>query len=96
MEEVPLPKMLPDDVLMEPLWVSICASDVNKFVDLPGNLRKTIFGHEFAGRIVNVGKNVDKELIGRRVVVEEHYPCLKCGPCLEGRFDKCKKEGFLG
>jgi len=96
LEEVSLPKMLPDDVLVEPLWISICASDANKFVDLTGDLKKTVFGHEFAGRIVGVGENVNKALIGRIVIVEEHYPCLKCSLCLEGKFDRCQKEGFLG
>ena len=96
LEEVALPKMLPDDVLIEPLWISICSSDVNKFVDLIGDLKKTVFGHEFAGRIVGAGKNVNKALIGQIVVVEEHYPCLKCSLCLEGKFDRCQKEGFLG
>jgi len=96
LEEIPVPEVLPDDVLIEPLWISICASDVNKFVNLVGDLKKTIFGHEFAGRIVDVGKNVDKGLIGQTVVVEEHYPCLKCILCAEGKFDRCQKEGFLG
>jgi len=73
-EKVSLPEMLPNDVLIEPLWISICASDVNKFVNLTGDLKKTIFGHEFAGRIVGVGRNVDDTLIGQIVVVEEHYP----------------------
>lgn len=96
LEEVPVPKMLPDDVLIEPLWISICASDVNKFVDLLGKLKKTIFGHEFAGRVVATGENVNEGLIGKMVVVEEHYPCLHCHECLKGMFDKCRNEGFLG
>ncbi len=96
LEEIPLPKMLADDVLIEPLWISICASDVNKFINLTGDQKKTIFGHEFAGRVVGVGKNVNETLIGQIVVVEEHYPCLECNPCLRGKFDKCEKEGFLG
>ena len=48
LEEISLPKILPDDVLIEPLWISICASDVNKFVNLVADLEKTVFGHEFA------------------------------------------------
>ena len=96
LEDVPLPKMLADDLLIEPLWISICVSDVSKFVDLTGHLKKTIFGHEFAGRVVCVGKNVNTALIGQIVVVEEHYPCLQCSLCLEGKFDRCQKEGFLG
>lgn len=95
-EEMPVPSMLPDDVLIEPLWISICASDVNKFRDLVGDLQKTVFGHEFAGRVVAVGKNVESDLIGQAVVVEEHYPCLQCDPCSQGRYDKCVHEGFLG
>ena len=96
LEEVPLPRMLADDVLIEPLWISICASDVNKFVSLVGDLEKTVFGHEFAGRVVAVGENVDEALVGTTVVVEEHYPCLECSFCLKGEFDKCQREGFLG
>ncbi|GAF68844.1 unnamed protein product [marine sediment metagenome] len=96
LEEVPLPKMLAGDVLIEALWISICASDVNRFVHLPHDLQETILGHEFAGRIVGVGKNVNKGFIGQVVVVEEHYPCLECSLCLEERFDKCERQGFLG
>ncbi|RLC35889.1 MAG: hypothetical protein DRH33_07880 [Candidatus Nealsonbacteria bacterium] len=96
LEEVSLPKILADDVLIEPLWISICTSDVNKFINLTGNQKKTIFGHEFAGRIVAVGRNVNKALIGQIVIVEEHYPCLECDLCLERKFDKREREGFLG
>jgi len=96
LEEIPLPRMLADDVLVEPLWISMCASDVNKFINLTGDQKKTIFGHEFAGRVVAVAENVNKALIGQIVVVEEHYPCLNCSSCLEGKFDRCQKEGFLG
>ena len=96
LEEIPLPEMLSDDVLIEPLWISVCTSDVNKFVSLFPGIDKTVFGHEFAGRIVAVGENVDTTFIGQTVVVEEHYPCLQCKSCLEGSFDKCQKEGFLG
>ena len=91
-----MPKMLADDVLIEPLWISICASDVNKFINLTSHQKKTIFGHECAGRVIAVGQNVNKALIGQIVVVEEHYPCLECNPCLRGEFDECEKEGFLG
>ena len=96
LEDLPLPEMLSDDVLIEPLWISICSSDVSKFIDLAGDLNKAIFGHEFAGRIVGAGRKANKALIGQIVVVEEHYPCLKCSLCLEGKFDRCQNQGFLG
>ncbi len=96
LEDVPLPRISPHDVLIESLWISICASDVNKFVSLPGDMEKTIFGHEFAGRIVAAGEKVNKELLNQIVVVEEHYPCLQCSFCRQGRFDRCMREGFLG
>lgn len=96
LEKIPLPDMLPDDVLIESLWISICSSDVNKFVDLVPGLDKTVFGHEFAGRIVAAGKNIDESIIGKIAVVEEHYPCLCCEFCKKGRYDMCQKEGFLG
>ncbi len=96
LEEVYLPRLLPNDVLIETLWISICASDVNKFVNLPEGVDRTIFGHEFAGRVVACGEMANKQLLGEIVVVEEHYPCLHCSACINGNLDRCRKEGFLG
>jgi threonine dehydrogenase-like Zn-dependent dehydrogenase len=96
LEKIPLPDILPNDVLVETLWISICSSDINKFVDLVPGLDKTVFGHEFAGRIVAAGKNIDESIVGKIAVVEEHYPCLCCKSCKKGRYDMCLKEGFLG
>lgn len=96
LEKVPIPKVLHNDVLIEVLWISICPSDIKRLKDKGLNLEKNIYGHEFAGRIISIGKYVDKNLLGQIVVIEEHYPCLNCDECKKGHYDNCKKEGFLG
>jgi len=73
LEKVQIPTLRPQDVLIEALWISICPSDLKRLIDPSLVLDKVILGHEFAGRIVSVGKEVDKKVIGSTVVVEEHY-----------------------
>jgi len=96
LEKVQIPTLRPQDVLIEALWISICPSDLKRLIDPSLVLDKAILGHEFAGRIVSVGKEVDKKVIGSTVVVEEHYPCLICDECKKKKFDRCSQEGFLG
>src|SRR5712691_1157339 len=40
-----------------------------------------IFGHEYAGDIVAVGRTVDEFRVGDRVVVEAHMGCRRCENC---------------
>jgi|GEM_PF-3528566 len=96
LEKVPVPGMLDQDVLIEVLWTSICPSDIKRLTDMGPDQKKAILGHEFAGRVVSVGKNADADLLGQIVAIEEHYPCLNCSECKMGQFDRCKREGFLG
>src|SRR6185436_18449273 len=48
-----------------------------------------IFGQEYAGDIVAVGRTVDEFQIGDRVVVEAHMGCRRCENCIRGQYTAC-------
>src|SRR5205814_4413529 len=52
-----------------------------------------IFGHEYAGDIVAIGKTVDECQVGDRVVVEAHMGCRRCENCIRGHYTACLNYG---
>src|SRR2546428_13629998 len=52
-----------------------------------------IFGHEYAGDIVAVGRTVDEFQVGDRVVVEAHMGCRRCENCIRGLYTACLNYG---
>jgi len=76
MEDVPVPEIGPDDVLIRVRKTGVCGTDVHiwnwdewaaKTVPLP-----LVTGHEFAGEIVELGRNVTDLRIGQRCSGEGH------------------------
>jgi L-iditol 2-dehydrogenase len=55
-----------------------------------------IFGHEYAGDVVAVGKSVDEFQVGDRVVVEAHMGCRRCENCIRGLYTACLNYGNRG
>jgi L-iditol 2-dehydrogenase len=55
-----------------------------------------IFGHEYAGDIVAVGRTVDELRVGDRVVVEAHMGCRRCENCIRGQYTACLNYGNAG
>lgn len=52
-----------------------------------------IFGHEYAGDVVAVGRTVDEFQVGDRVVVEAHMGCRRCENCIRGQYTACLNYG---
>src|SRR5262249_23968176 len=52
-----------------------------------------IFGHEYAGDIVALGRTVDEFQVGDRVVVEAHMGCRRCENCIRGLYTACLNYG---
>ena len=88
-EEVPVPELLPDEVLVQVQVVGLCQSDIKK-IRYPLYEPPRIFGHETAGTISAVGSEVNGWNIGDRVVVLHHIPCMHCGYCLNDNFSMCE------
>src|SRR5438067_12958331 len=82
-DEVPDPKVLnPRDAVVRITSTAICGSDlhlVDGFVPTmePGD----ILGHEFMGRIVELGPGVKNRKVGDRVIVAFPIACGNCLPC---------------
>ncbi len=93
--EAPDPVPGPDEVLLEVAATAVCGSDVHRY--LRGHRTyPMILGHEAAGVIRSVGRDVSPELIGRRAAVIPLVPCHACEHCLAGRFSACPTYTFIG
>ncbi len=88
-EELPIPEIGPDEVLVQVKVVGLCQSDIKK-IRYPLYEPPRIFGHETAGTIAAVGNEVKDWQLGDRVVVLHHIPCMHCAYCLNENFSMCE------
>lgn len=87
LEELPKPKISPDEILVRAETCGICGSDVLEWYRI--KKAPIVLGHEMAGVIVETGSNVDKYKVGQRVFVSHHVPCNTCYYCLNGYHTAC-------
>jgi len=86
-EEMDVPRIGPDELLVK-VWASgICGSDLLEWYRLPK--APLVLGHEIAGEIVEVGKAVKGWKEGDRVFVSHHVPCNMCRYCLDDHHSCC-------
>jgi L-iditol 2-dehydrogenase len=78
-EEMSIPKISDDELLVKVHACGICGSDVMEWYRLKTAPR--VLGHEISGDIVKVGKNIKKFKVGDRVFVSHHVPCNTCDFC---------------
>jgi len=100
MEEVPVPEPGLNDVLIEIHKTAICGTDVHIW-NYDEWARRTlrlplVVGHEFAGRVVEVGSNVHSFKPGDVVSGEGHIVCGLCRNCLAGRRHLCAHTAGVG
>ena len=87
-EEVRVPTIAADEVLVKVAVGGLCQSDIKK-IRYPLYEPPRIFGHETAGTIAQVGEAVTSWQTGQRVVVMHHIPCMHCAYCLNDNFSMC-------
>ena len=100
LQDVPLPAIGINDVLIQVLRTGICGTDLHIY-NWDAWAQKTIpvpmvVGHEFVGRIVEVGTNVKDFYPGEIVSGEGHVVCGRCRNCLAGRRHLCKDTQGIG
>jgi threonine dehydrogenase-like Zn-dependent dehydrogenase len=90
-EHFPIPTIQPGEALIKVLMAGICGTDLTMIKDAYKGRREgqIILGHEFVGNIVQVKRQQDEILIGKRVVAEINIQgCLldenKCTCCSKG------------
>jgi len=101
MKEVPTPALQNDrDVLIKMKTLGVCGSDIHYYVS--GKIGSQVVeypftvGHEGAGEVVEVGKEVTRVKQGDRIAIEPAMPCWECDQCRAGRAHTCRKLRFLG
>ena len=96
-EEVPDPTPGPKEVVVEVISSGICGTDLHilqgKFALSPFPI---IPGHEFAGNVVAVGREVTDVAIGTRVAVDPNIPCGGCHFCKRGKANLCENFTAFG
>ncbi len=106
-EEVPVPVPGPGQVRVSVDWAGICGTDRHEYLGpnfiptvrphrLTGKTAPLTMGHEFTGRISALGEGVAGWRIGDRVTANGSLSCGVCEACRSGRFNVCRKLGFLG
>ena len=100
LEDVPIPTIGINDVLIRVTRASICGTDVHIYnwddwaartIPVP-----MVIGHEFVGEIVEVGPNVSDFFPGQIVSGEGHVVCGRCRNCLAGRRHLCAHTSGVG
>lgn len=100
MEEIPVPEIGVNDVLIKIKKVSICGTDLHiyKWDDWARKTIKTpmTIGHEYVGTVVEKGKGVKNVKIGNRVTGEGHIACGNCRNCRRGKLHVCENTIGVG
>ena len=100
MEDVPIPAIGPNDVLIRIHKSAICGTDMHiwnwdawsqKTIPVPMHV-----GHEYAGVIAEVGAEVEGYKVGDRVSGEGHIVCGHCRNCKAGKRHLCPNTVGVG
>ena len=100
LDDVPEPKVGPNDILIEIDRTAICGTDMHIY-KWDAWAQKTIpvpmaVGHEYCGRIVDLGSEVRGLKSGDRVSGEGHITCGYCRNCRAGRRHLCRNTVGVG
>jgi L-iditol 2-dehydrogenase len=95
LEECAIPQISDEEVLVNIKAATTCGTDRKLYLrtdkKYPAYFNPpSIFGHEVAGEISQLGKNVKGYKIGQPVFVHDSAPCLKCFYCKIGRHSLCE------
>jgi L-iditol 2-dehydrogenase len=97
-QEAEIPRVGDGEVLVKVKAATTCGTDlkiyqrgyVEKIIKLP-----TIFGHEWAGEVVDIGTKLEWPRKGMRVRAGNSAPCLHCTMCQKGKYNLCENMIWL-
>ena len=100
MEDIPVPEIGINDVLIKIKKTSICGTDLHiyKWDNWAQNTIKVpmTIGHEYVGVVVEKGRGVKNVKIGDRVTGEGHIACGHCRNCRRGKLHVCENTIGVG
>ncbi len=97
-EDVEIPEIRAGEVLVKIKAATTCGTDLKIFhrgyvesiIKLP-----TVFGHEWAGMVTEVGEGVEWPRKGTRVRAGNSAPCFQCTMCERGEYNLCEDMNWL-
>lgn len=96
-QETKVPELLPHEVLIRVEAVGICGSEIEGYLG-HNSLRipPLVMGHEFCGRITEMGNEVTGLKSGAKVVVNPLISCGRCIRCIRGFENLCDRRKIIG
>jgi L-iditol 2-dehydrogenase len=101
-EEIPIPRIEDDQVLVRVQAVGICATDIELYDGRMPYIRQGLTrlpltpGHEWSGTVEQIGARVTGVKEGDAVVGDISQGCGECGNCLRGAYHLCDRRAELG
>src|SRR5688500_4363565 len=96
-QDVPMPEVQDDEVLVKVKAVGICGSDIHGMDGSSGRrIPPLIMGHEASGVIEAVGAGVRDWHVGDRVTFDSTVYCGECWYCRRGEINLCEHRRVLG
>jgi len=97
-KEVKKPVCKPGEVLIKVSYGCICGSDqhIHKGEFHPRTKLPLIMGHEFGGRVAEIGKGVSGWEVGDKVAPDPIIWCGKCPACKKGHYPACTNLKLIG
>ncbi len=99
-QQVKIPSIGDREVLIKVKATSICGTDVHIYNWDEWSQSRVhppyVFGHEFAGEVVETGSKVSKVAVGDYVSAETHIVCGHCPQCLTGKYHICENTQIIG
>lgn len=95
--QIPIPK--DNEILMKVKHVGVCGSDLHIYehgkIGTMEMKEPLVLGHESAGEVIEIGKDVKNVKIGDLVALEPQITCGKCEFCKSGRYNLCPDVEFM-
>ena len=95
--DAPEPQVRPGHVVIAVEAAGICGTDVHIVDDEFATEPPVTLGHELAGTLVDVGRDVQSWQVGDRVTSETYFStCGRCAHCRRGRPNLCSERKSIG
>lgn len=94
--ESEIPQIKNDEVLVEVSFSGLCGSDIPRVFHHGAHFYPVTLGHEFSGKIIEVGPKVKHLKVNDLIACAPLVPCFKCTDCKQGLYSLCKNYSFVG
>jgi threonine 3-dehydrogenase len=100
-EDLPVPEIANNEVLVEVKAAAVCGTDIhlynwNEWCENVNAKNPMVIGHEFCGKVVEIGSDVLSIKRGDLIAAETHIPCGVCMMCKTGKQHICQSMKIIG